>query len=131
MNYINELKELNNLKKEATINGVSYDKLIKLIQLVKAFKRKNRQAFIYYDIENDCVSDTYNIVGGFVVCAEFAKIITKQESAHVEFDSDNLSYNSVNVFNNEKVKFVNDNQKVKSHFIDIIENLISDIITLL
>ena len=30
MNYINELKELNNLKKEATINGVSYDKLINL-----------------------------------------------------------------------------------------------------
>ncbi|WP_289146124.1 hypothetical protein [uncultured Megamonas sp.] len=131
MNYINELKELNNLKKEATINGVSYDKLIKLIQLVKAFKRKNRQAFIYYDIENDCVSDTYNIVGGFVGCAEFAKIITNQGTEQVEFDSDNLSYNSVNVFNNEKVKFVNDNQKVKSHFIDIIENLISDIITLL
>ena len=131
MNYINELKELNNLKKEATINGVSYDKLIKLIQLVKAFKRKNRQAFIYYDIENDCVSDTYNIVGGFVGCAEFAKNITNQGTEQVEFDSDNLSYNSVNVFNNEKVKFVNDNQKVKSHFIDIIENLISDIITLL
>ena len=131
MNYINELKELNNLKKEDTINGVSYDKLIKLIQLVKAFKRKNRQAFICYDIENDCVSDTYNIVGGFVGCAEFAKIITNQGTEQVEFDSDNLSYNSVNVFNNEKVKFVNDNQKVKSHFIDIIENLISDIITLL
>lgn len=131
MNYINELKELNNLKKEATINGVSYDKLIKLIQLVKALKRKNRQAFIYYDIENDCISDTYNIVGGFVGCAEFAKIITNQGTEQVEFDSNNLSYNGVNVFNNEKVKFSNDKQKVKSRFIDIIENLISDTITLL
>lgn len=131
MNYIKELKGLNNLKEETIKNGVSYDKLIKLIQLVKTLKSKNRQAFIYYDIENDCVSDTYNIVGGFVGCAEFAKIITNQGTEQVEFDSNNLSYNGVNVFNNEKVKFVNDNQKVKNGFIDIIENLISDTITLL
>ena len=131
MNYINELKELNKLKEEAIKNGVSYDKLIKLIQLVKALKSKNRQAFIYYDIENDCISDTYNIVGGFVGCAEFAKIITNQGTEQVEFDSNKLSYNGVNVFNNEKVKFVNDDQKVKNRFIDIIENLISDTIILL
>lgn len=131
MNYIKELKELNNLKEDTIKNGVSYDKLIKLIQLVKVLKRKNNQAFIYYDIENDCVSDTYNIVGGFVGCAEFAKIITNQGTEQVEFDSNNLSYNGVNVFNNDKIKFVNDTQKVKNRFIDIIENLISDIITLL
>lgn len=131
MNYINELKELNKLKKDTISNGVSYDKLIKLIQLVKTLKSKNRQAFIYYDIENDCVSDTYNIVGGFVGCAEFAKIITNQGIEQVEFDSTKLSYNGVNVFNNEKVKFVNDKQKVKNRFIDIIDNLISDTITLL
>lgn len=131
MNYTNELKELNNLKEETTKNGVSYDKLIALIQLVKTLKKKNRQAFTYYDVENDCVSDTYNIVGGFVGCAEFAKIITNQGTEQVEFDSDKLSYNGVNVFNNEKIKFVNDNQKVKNSFIDIIENLISDTINLL
>lgn len=131
MNYTNELKELNNLKEDTIKNGVSYDNLIKLIQLVKTLKNKNRQAFIYYDIENDCVSDTYNIVGGFVGCAEFARIITKQGMEQVEFDSKNLSYNGVNVFNNEKVKFVNDKQKVKNRFIDIIDNLISDTITLL
>ena len=131
MNYIKELKQLNNLKEEIIKNGVSYDKLIKLIRLVKSLKSKNRQAFIYYDIENDCISDTYNIVGGFVGCAEFAKIITNQGTEQVEFDSTNLSYNGVNVFNNEKVKFLNDTQRVKSRFIDIIENLISDTITLL
>ena len=131
MNYINELKELNKLKKETIKNGVSYDNLIKLIQLVKTLKSKNRQAFIYYDIENDCVSDTYNIIGGFVGCAEFAKIITNQGMERVEFDSKNLSYNGVNVFNNEKVKFVNDKQKMQNGFIDIIDNLISDTITLL
>lgn len=131
MNYIKELKELNKLKEDTIKNGVSYDNLITLIQLVKTLKNKNRQAFIYYDIENDCLSDTYNIVGGFVGCAEFAKIITKQGMEQVEFDSKNLSYNGVNVFNNEKVKFVNDKQKVKNRFIDIIDNLISDTITLL
>lgn len=131
MNYINELKELNKLKDEAIKNGVSYDNLITLIILVKKLKSKNRQAFIYYDIENDCISDTYNIIGGFVGCAKFAKIITNQGTEQVEFDSDNLSYNGVNVFNNEKVVFVNDKQKVKSRFIDIIDNLISDTITLL
>lgn len=131
MNYINELKELNNLKEDTIKNGVSYDNLIKLIHLVKTLKSKNRQAFIYYDIENDCVSDTYNIVGGFVGCAEFARIITNQGTEQVEFDSKNLSYNGVNVFNNEKIKFANDKQKVKNRFIDIIDNLISDIITLL
>ena len=131
MNYTNELKELNKLKKDTIKNGVSYDNLITLIQLVKLLKSKNRQAFIYYDIENDCVSDTYNIVGGFVGCAEFAKIITNQGMEQVEFDSKNLSYNGVNVFNNDKIKFVNDNQKVKNGFIDIIDNLISDTITLL
>ena len=131
MNYINELKELNNLKEDTIKNGVSYDNLITLIQLVKTLKSKNRQAFIYYDIENDCVSDTYNIVGGFVGCAEFARIITNQGMEQVEFDSKKLSYNGVNVFNNEKVKFVNDKQKVKNRFIDIIDNLISDTITLL
>ena len=131
MNYIKELKELNNLKEKTIKNGVSYDNLITLIQLVKTLKSKNRQAFIYYDIENDCVSDTYNIVGGFVGCAEFAKIITNQGMEQVEFDSKNLSYNGVNVFNNEKVKFVNDNQKAKTSFLDIIDNLISDTITLL
>ena len=131
MNYIKELKELNKLKKDTIKNGVSYDNLITLIQLVKLLKSKNRQAFIYYDIENDCVSDTYNIVGGFVGCAEFAKIITNQGMEQVEFDSKNLSYNGVNVFNNEKIKFVNDNKKVKNRFIDIIDNLISDTITLL
>lgn len=131
MNYINELKELNSLKEEIIKNGVSYDNLITLIQLVKRLKSKNRQAFIYYDVENDCLSDTYNIVGGFVGCAEFAKIITNQGTEQVEFDSNKLSYNGVNVFNNEKVVFVNDKQKVKSHFIDIIDNLISDTITLL
>ena len=131
MNYIKELKELNKLKKDTIKNGVSYDNLITLIQLVKLLKSKNRQAFIYYDIENDCVSDTYNIVGGFVGCAEFAKIITNQGMEQVEFDSKNLSYNGVNVFNNEKIKFVNDNQKVQNGFIDIIDNLISDTITLL
>ena len=131
MNYTKELKELNKLKKDAIKNGVSYDKLITLIHLVKMLKNKNRQAFIYYDIENDCLSDTYNIVGGFVGCAEFAKIITNQGMEQVEFDSKNLSYNGVNVFNNEKIKFVNDNQKVQNGFIDIIDNLISDTITLL
>lgn len=131
MNYINELKELNKLKKETIINGVNYDKLITLIELVKTLKNKNRQAFKYYDVENDCISDTYNIVGGFVGCAEFAKIITNQGIEQVEFDSNKLSYNGVNVFNNEKVVFVNDKQKVKSRFIDIIDNLISDTITLL
>ena len=131
MNYIKELKELNKLKEDTIKNGVSYDNLITLIQLVKTLKNKNRQAFIYYDIENDCLSDTYNIIGGFVGCAEFAKIITKQGMEQVEFDSKNLSYNGVNVFNNEKVKFVNDKQKVKNRFIDIIDNLISDTITLL
>ena len=131
MHYIKELKELNKLKKDTIKNGVSYDNLITLIQLVKLLKSKNRQAFIYYDIENDCVSDTYNIVGGFVGCAEFAKIITNQGMEQVEFDSKNLSYNGVNVFNNDKIKFVNDNKKVKNRFIDIIDNLISDTITLL
>ena len=131
MNYINELKELNNLKEDTIKNGVSYNNLIKLIQLVKTLKNKDMQAFIYYDIENDCVSDTYNIVGGFVGCAEFAKIITNQGTEQVEFDSKNLSYNGVNVFNNEKVKFVNDSQKAKTSFLDIIDNLISDTITLL
>lgn len=131
MNYINELKELNKLKDEAIKNGVSYDNLITLISVVKKLKSKNRQAFIYYDIEDDCLSDTYNIVGGFVGCAEFAKIITNQGTQQVEFDSNKLSYNGVNVFNNEKVIFVNDKQKVKSRFIDIIDNLISDTITLL
>lgn len=131
MNYINELKELNKLKDEAIKNGVSYDNLITLISVVKKLKSKNRQAFIYYDIEDDCLSDTYNIVGGFVGCAEFAKIITNQGTEQVEFDSNKLSYNGVNVFNNEKVIFVNDKQKVKSRFIDIIDNLISDTITLL
>ena len=131
MNYIKELKELNNLKEKTIKNGVSYDNLITLIQLVKTLKNKNRQAFIYYDIENNCLSDTYNIVGGFVGCAEFAKIITNQGMEQVEFDSKNLSYNGVNVFNNEKVKFVNDKQKVKNRFIDIIDNLINDTITLL
>lgn len=131
MNYINELKELNKLKEEIIKNGVSYDNLITLISLVKKLKSKNRQAFIYYDIEDDCLSDTYNIVGGFVGCAEFAKIITNQGTEQVEFDSNKLSYNGVNVFNNEKVVFINDKQKVKSCFIDIIDNLISDTITLL
>lgn len=131
MNYINELKELNKLKDEAVKNGVSYDNLITLISVVKKLKSKNRQAFIYYDIEDDCLSDTYNIVGGFVGCAKFAKIITNQGMQQVEFDSNKLSYNGVNVFNNEKIIFVNDKQKVKSHFIDIIDNLISDTITLL
>lgn len=131
MNYINELKELNKLKDEAIKNGVSYDNLITLINLVKTLKNKNRQAFIYYDIEADCISDTYNIIGGFVGCAEFAKIITNQGTEQVVFDSNKLSYNGVNVFNNEKVIFVNDKQKVKSRFIDIIDNLISDTITLL
>lgn len=131
MNYINELKELNKLKDEAIKNSVSYDNLITLIMLVKKLKSKNRQAFIYYDVENDCISDTYNIVGGFVGCAKFAKIITNQGTEQVEFDSNKLSYNGVNVFNNEKVVFVNDKQKVKSRFIDIINNLISDTITLL
>lgn len=131
MNYINELKELNKLKDEAIKNGVSYDNLITLISVVKKLKSKNRQAFIYYDIEDDCLSDTYNIVGGFVGCAKFAKIITNQGTQQVEFDSNKLSYNGVNVFNNEKVIFVNDKQKVKSRFIDIIDNLISDTITLL
>lgn len=131
MNYINELKELNKLKDGAIKNGVSYDNLITLISLVKKLKSKNRQAFIYYDIEDDCLSDTYNIVGGFVGCAEFAKIITNQGTEQVEFDSNKLSYNGVNVFNNEKVVFINDKQKVKSRFIDIIDNLISDTITLL
>lgn len=131
MNYINELKELNKLKDEAIKNGVSYDNLITLISLVKKLKSKNRQAFIYYDVESDCVSDTYNIVGGFVGCAEFAKIITNQGTEQVEFDSTNLSYNGVNVFNNEKVKFVNDDKRVQNGFIDIIENLISDTINLL
>lgn len=131
MNYINELKELNKLKEEIIKNGVSYDNLITLISLVKKLKSKNRQAFIYYDIEDDCLSDTYNIVGGFVGCAEFAKIITNQGTEQVEFDSNKLSYNGVNVFNNEKVVFINDKQKVKSRFIDIIDNLISDTITLL
>lgn len=131
MNYINELKELNKLKKEAIRNGVSYDNLITLISVVKKLKSKNRQAFIYYDIEDDCLSDTYNIVGGFVGCAKFAKIITNQGTQQVEFDSNKLSYNGVNVFNNEKVIFVNDKQKVKNRFIDIIDNLISDTITLL
>ena len=131
MNYTKELKELNKLKKDTIKNGVSYDNLITLIQLVKLLKSKNRQAFIYYDIENDCLSDTYNIVGGFVGCAEFAKIITNQGMEQVEFDSKNLSYNGVNVFNNDKIKFVNDNQKVQNGFIDIIDNLISDTITLL
>ena len=131
MHYIKELKELNKLKKDTIKNGVSYDNLITLIQLVKMLKNKNRQAFIYYDIENDCLSDTYNIVGGFVGCAEFAKIITNQGMEQVEFDSKNLSYNGVNVFNNDKIKFVNDNKKVKNRFIDIIDNLISDTITLL
>lgn len=131
MNYINELKELNKLKDEAIKNGVSYDNLITLISVVKKLKSKNRQAFIYYDIEDDCLSDTYNIVGGFVGCAEFAKIITNQGTEQVEFDSNKLSYNGVNVFNNEKVVFINDKQKVKSRFIDIIDNLISDTITLL
>lgn len=131
MNYIKELKELNKLKEKTIENGVSYDNLITLIQLVKTLKNKNKQTFIYYDIENDCVSDTYNIVGGFVGCAEFAKIITNQGAEQVEFDSNNLSYNGVNVFNNEKLKFINDNQKVKNGFIDIIENLISDTINLL
>lgn len=131
MNYIKELKELNKLKNDTIKNGVSYDNLIKLIQLVKTLKNKNRQAFIYYDIENDCVSDTYNIVGGFVGCAEFARIITNQGMEQVEFDSKNLSYNGVNVFNNDKIEFTNDNKKVKNRFIDIIDNLISDTITLL
>lgn len=131
MNYINELKELNKLKDEAIKNGVSYDNLITLISVVKKLKSKNRQAFIYYDVENDCVSDTYNIVGGFVGCAEFAKIITNQGTEQVEFDSNKLSYNGVNVFNNEKVRFVNDDKRVQNGFIDIIENLISDTITLL
>lgn len=131
MNYINELKELNKLKDEAIKNGVSYDNLITLISVVKKLKSKNRQAFIYYEIESDCLSDTYNIIGGFVGCAKFAKIITNQGTEQVEFDSTNLSYNGVNVFNNEKVIFVNDKQKVKSRFIDIINNLISDTITLL
>lgn len=131
MNYIKELKELNKLKEDTIKNGVSYGNLIKLIQLVKTLKSKNRQAFIYYDIENDCVSDTYNIVGGFVGCAEFARIITNQGMEQVEFDSKNLSYNGVNVFNNEKIIFVNDNQKAKTSFLDIIDNLISDTITLL
>lgn len=131
MNYINELKELNKLKDEAIKNGVSYDNLITLISVVKKLKSKNRQAFIYYDVESDCVSDTYNIVGGFVGCAEFAKIITNQGTEQVEFDSINLSYNGVNVFNNEKVKFVNDDKRVQNGFIDIIDNLISDTITLL
>lgn len=131
MNYINELKELNKLKKETIINGVNYDKLITLIELVKTLKNKNRQAFKYYDVENDCISDTYNIVGGFVGCAEFTKIITNQGIEQVEFDSNKLSYNGVNVFNNEKVVFVNDKQKLKSRFIDIIDNLISDTINLL
>lgn len=131
MNYINELKELNNLKEETIKNGVSYDKLNTLIYLVKTLKNKNRQAFAYYDVESDCVSDTYNIVGGFVGCAEFAKIITNQGTEQVEFDSTNLSYNGVNVFNNEKVKFVNDDKRVQNGFIDIIDNLISDTITLL
>lgn len=131
MNYINELKELNNLKEETIKNGVSYDKLNTLIYLVKTLKNKNRQAFAYYDVESDCVSDTYNIVGGFVGCAEFAKIITNQGTEQVEFDSTNLSYNGVNVFNNEKVKFVNDDKRVQNGFIDIIENLISDTINLL
>ena len=49
----------------------------------------------------------------------------------VEFDSKNLSYNGVNVFNNDKIEFTNDNKKVKNRFIDIIDNLISDTITLL
>lgn len=131
MNYIKELKELNNLKEKTIKNGVSYDNLITLIQVVKTLKNKDMQAFIYYDIENDCLSDTYNIIGGFVGCAEFAKIITNQGMEQVEFDSKNLSYNGVNVFNNEKLKFVNDKQKVKNGFIDIIDNLISDTITLL
>lgn len=131
MNYINELKELNKLKDEAIKNGVSYDNLITLISVVKKLKSKNRQAFIYYDIEDDCLSDTYNIVGGFVGCAKFAKIITNQGTEQVEFDSNKLSFNGVNVFNNEKVIFVNDKQEVKSSFIDIIDNLISDTITLL
>lgn len=131
MNYINELKELNKLKDEAIKNGVSYDNLITLISLVKKLKSKNRQAFIYYDIEDDCLSDTYNIIGGFVGCAEFAKIITNQGTEQVEFDSTNLSYNGVNVFNNEKVKFINDDKRVQNGFIDIIDNLISDTITLL
>ena len=131
MNYIKELKELNKLKEDTIKNGVSYGNLIKLIQLVKTLKSKNRQAFIYYDIENDCVSDTYNIVGGFVGCAEFARIITNQGMEQVEFDSKNLSYNGVNVFNNEKIIFVNDNQNAKTSFLDIIDNLISDTITLL
>ena len=131
MNYIKELKELNNLKEKTIKNGVSYDNLITLIQVVKTLKNKDMQAFIYYDIENDCLSDTYNIIGGFVGCAEFAKIITNQGMEQVEFDSKNLSYNGVNVFNNEKLKFVNDKQKVKNVFIDIIDNLISDTITLL
>ena len=131
MNYIKELKELNKLKEDTIKNGVSYGNLIKLIQLVKTLKSKNRQAFIYYDIENDCVSDTYNLVGGFVGCAEFARIITNQGMEQVEFDSKNLSYNGVNVFNNEKIIFVNDNQKAKTSFLDIIDNLISDTITLL
>ena len=131
MNYIKELKGINDLKEEAIKNGVSYDNLIMLISLVKTLKSKNRQAFIYYDVKNDCISDTYNIVGGFVGCAEFAKIITNQGTEQVEFDSNNLSYNGVNVFNNEKLEFVNDKQKVKNNFIDIIDNLISDIIALL
>lgn len=131
MNYINELKELNSLKEEIIKNGVSYDNLITLIQLVKRLKSKNRKAFIYYDVESDCISDTYNIVGGFVGCAEFAKIITNQGTEQVEFDSDNLSYNGVNVFNNEKVRFVNDKKEIKTRLIDIIDNLISDTITLL
>lgn len=131
MNYINELKELNNLKEETIKNGVSYDKLNTLIYLVKTLKNKNRQAFTYYDVESDCISDTYNIVGGFVGCAEFAKIITNQGAEQVEFDSTNLSYNGVNVFNNEKVKFINDDKRVQNGFIDIIDNLISDTITLL
>lgn len=131
MIYINELKELNNLKEETIKNGVSYDKLNTLIYLVKTLKNKNRQAFAYYDVESDCVSDTYNIVGGFVGCAEFAKIITNQGTEQVEFDSTNLSYNGVNVFNNEKIKFVNDDKRVQNGFIDIIDNLISDTINLL
>lgn len=131
MNYIKELKKLNNLKEETIKNGVSYDNLITLIGLVKTLKNKNSQAFIYYDIEKDCLSDTYNIVGGFVGCAEFAKIITSQGTEQVEFDSNNLSYTGVNVFNNEKVKFVNDDEKAKSRLIDIIDNLISDTIDLL
>lgn len=131
MNYTKELKELNKLKKDTIKNGVSYDKLITLIQLVKTLKNKNRQAFIYYDIENDCLSDTYNIVGGFVGCAEFARIITNQGTEQVEFDSTKLSFNGVNVFNNDKIEFTNENEKVKNRFIDIIDNLISDTITLL